>query len=465
MIRFLAAILLTSVIPLVAHGECFKAQDVAPVIRAFPQFQALQQRSEVCAHQLDAATFTVLQTLMDIRNIEIDPLPKSHTVDDLSVRPLEARGWWDYLAERANRFNLSPGHCGPLAIAYVDAEVPGEVNLCPPFFDYSRAERASVLLHEVRHFDGFAHVTCTRGLNAGQRGGCDPSLSMKGSYAVSVQANVAIGLGGKTFSAAERALSRAAAITVLNNKFNEPTQIRLRSSLYILDARGTVWDWLPDAPELAPRRVKKLERFSRIYSSNLDVVLYPFNLAHPAVRFADEFQTKRTLEMGTIANQYNQDAPVDRRRYRAISYESGGGVLTDDLWRGACSGKLMDYPLQQLSDSIVTVLAMKPTEDSGPRTYLLGKSGKLFIPDCLSSRAIVGNTAFRMPSDIQMTVPVGERLFALMQNGRLFELSRQKTVFTVLGAVDMRGPIGPYVSIARRITPYLYEESLSARSP
>lgn len=53
--------------------------------------------------------------------------------------------------------------------------VSGTITLCPHFFDDSREDRVSTLVHEMRHAEPNdpAHVTCVGGRNNGEAGQCD----------------------------------------------------------------------------------------------------------------------------------------------------------------------------------------------------------------------------------------------------------------------------------------------------
>jgi len=100
---------------------------------------------------------------------------------------------FEYFKKRVDTivFADPDGHCASGAIAYVWGDLEqerGRLYICSEAFSrLSFVYRASALLHEARHFDGFLHVRCVRGLfRFSTDEACDRSYQEAGSYGVDV---------------------------------------------------------------------------------------------------------------------------------------------------------------------------------------------------------------------------------------------------------------------------------------
>lgn len=100
---------------------------------------------------------------------------------------------FEYFKKRVDKivFVDREGSCASGAAAYVWGDLEqerGRLYICSEVYSgQSFVYRASALLHEARHFDGFHHVRCVRGLfRFSTEVACDRSYQEAGSYAVDV---------------------------------------------------------------------------------------------------------------------------------------------------------------------------------------------------------------------------------------------------------------------------------------
>jgi hypothetical protein len=98
------------------------------------------------------------QSLNDLEKLEFRP-----NKDDYSPN------FYNYVRDSLKETAFDP-KCEPLAMA-----LQGKLILCRAFFEQTRENRASTLVHEARHMDPNApgHETCIRGAYKGDLQGCD----------------------------------------------------------------------------------------------------------------------------------------------------------------------------------------------------------------------------------------------------------------------------------------------------
>jgi len=444
--------------------RCFPASVVEQLAGNFSQLSPYVDRSktEICESQLGAQWATVVETLIDLKDIRLSDEISYPTKDDFSFKAIPDNGWWQYFIERADQFQLMGSHCSPQVVAYVTPFLRGVVNLCDAFYKENRIARAETLLHEVRHFEGYGHVTCSHGADKGTSGACDDSLPEKGSYAVSMQAEITLGLRGKTFSEAEKALGRAQALYLLQNRFNEPTDVKIRESLYLESADGKVYDWAPQESQ-APKAVIRLKEPARIYTSSLDTIIYPLDLNTPAYRMSEDFSSQAT-QIGMYADAYNKKSPTERAGYKALGYQTDGGILTDGGISTLCGNGFMDIKAGDFAEPINTIVTLEK-EVQNPVNLFAGASGKLYRLECNTYMGVqLKPLDSYVPANLKRAFIVGEKRYALTDDGQIFELIKNGNQYELGQDVKFSGINENWIEMAVRTMPYLFDDAKNAQT-
>lgn len=210
--------------PLFAQASCLDAKKVEAMKDLFNvqrwngrEFLHLDN-SAICSD--DEALYKLFESL-----ILLDTLPGSDASSTDSI--VAEEGPMDFFKNRIRTIfiedsPLSATCENDTTIAYVRPKVSNTTFVCAKAFSgISTYQRATSLVHEARHIDGYPHADCTHGsmfaFGAG-RGACDTDFPLQGSYGVEAGFNIFVAK-----SAADPVLkqqARAEAIDLLVNRFN-----------------------------------------------------------------------------------------------------------------------------------------------------------------------------------------------------------------------------------------------------
>lgn len=193
----------------------------------------------------------------------------------------------------------------------------GVIHVCPIYYDQDLdiSERLQVILHELRHFSGHQHVTCTQGLRKGIKGACDQKIIGKGSYAVSVEALSKMGLFATNLTTPGKALAKLAALVYVNEAFNTNVLPKGFTATYMSDKNnGYIYDGGPSLFEMST-----LPKKGAVVSRVDDVIFYPSDRSNSSVLD----MTTKTLEKAPavgMALTYNETPLKDREEVTEIVY-------------------------------------------------------------------------------------------------------------------------------------------------
>jgi hypothetical protein len=254
--------------------------------------------------------FKLLESLALIKTIQFDAQNKPAAPLNSDVLPTD---FWGYFSLRANQIVNEPAtqdSCAHGFMAFVyGAMNDGTVHLCPVFYDASQTvyDRASTMLHEVRHFAGYSHVTCTRGPESGRAGSCDTSIALKGSYAVTVESITKMALLAKNLSPATRFMLKTTAISWIDSSFNQAVLPHGFTSIYLngADGKGYFFDGhsVTDGPYFPNARVVSRQSSLSIFPNDKSDV---FTFDYFSAKF-DHFPA-----MGSMAISYNKIPQANR---------------------------------------------------------------------------------------------------------------------------------------------------------
>ncbi len=392
---------------------CLKVADIKAIENQFPQFKDFTKTSQdkVCRQEVGEKWFELVRSTLAMQRLVVtDDLQRDQN-DDLTRRPIGQRDWWTYYTQRANRYVIEPSRCNgnPNVVAFVYPFFRGSINLCPRFFEMDSASQIEVLMHEVRHFDGHAHVTCTQGNEEGTPGACDRQIKNGGSYAVSVQANVELSYV-EQLNSADRILAESGAIYSVNNKFNSLPTVKATQYIYASNTEGEVWRMAEkntDVKEL----ITTLADPAKIYSNGSQFTVYPVDTTKNAYRIDKDFSVNAAA-IGAFANKYNADA--DRKAYGPVVYFGMGAIVKDNSLYAFCGETATDLSALGFSRGTIKALPTLKDEEGADKTLVLNDSGDVFTFDCNDKTGVMSTSATKttLPQEMAMG----------------FELSNSKTI-------------------------------------
>lgn len=405
-------------------SACISDVDIKEIAKYFTQYQSLiTNQKEYCESDLGKQNYQVLRSLATLKNITPQE-PVVDANDAFTYKAIQEKNWWEYFIQRADQISL-PSKCQENVVAYVMQFFPGNINLCPLFFESNVTSQASVMLHEVRHFDGFSHVTCTRGSSKGDAGACDVDILDKGSYAVTAQTTVAMSFA-KDISESERSLLQSEAIFTVFNRFNKLPKVKVTGALLLSDKNGDVYNW--DLENNTIDLLGKLNEPAKVYVSYSNLTIYPTNLTDAYRK--DQKLIENVTAIGMYANQYNSESQTERLKYTSISYLGTGGLLKANSLMGVCTDKLFNKDLSSVGNFQKIINLSEDVVDAEIKSYLLAQNGQLFSYECIQGANDVKITAAplkvsaTLQQNIDQILSLSGQNFALLKDGRLIEVAQ-----------------------------------------
>ena len=378
-------LVLSSITASAASAGCISQQDLSEIASSFSQFDRfLSSQSEYCEKDLGDQWYGIAKSLVILKNLQPDE-PTSNADDAFTYKAISEKDWWAYFTNRANKFTIQ-SQCQQYVVAYVSPFFGrGNINLCPLFFEQPVTSQASVMMHEVRHFDGHRHVTCSQGNEKGNSGACDDEITNKGSYAISVQTLVGMARS-EGVDSQEKPVVEAEAVYMAFNKFNRVPKVRLENSLILSSDQGEVASYNLNGQI---ETIGQLPEPSVVLNSANNLTIYPTDASSEAYR-KDNKLFVQMENPGLYAKHYNSETPSEREKYKSISYFAPGGLLKGNELLTLCNSNTTDLGKTDLSSmgDFVTIMSMSLDEkDQERESLLLARSGEIYRFDCVGSNS------------------------------------------------------------------------------
>lgn len=210
--------------------DCIAKSELQVIASHFQQFSNLAN-ADFCND--DSQNWHLLSSIMFMRKTQFSQTMTPSQDELFSGR--FAKSWYDYFIGRINDLNVVD-NCPKGVIAYVYAFGGNTMYVCPMALtnSFSSLDRASVMMHEARHIDGFPHMTCTHGARKGISGACDNKIATGGSYAVTVETYAQLAKYAEGIHPALKAYAKSSAIIYADEAFETPVKINRAESLLAL---------------------------------------------------------------------------------------------------------------------------------------------------------------------------------------------------------------------------------------
>lgn len=362
--------------------DCLSVDDIKAVQNHFTQFQQFTrgQSDKVCRDQLPEKWFEVIRSTLALQRLNVTDLLQRDLDDDFTRRPIGNKDWWTYYKERANQYVVEPSRCtNPNIVAYVFPFFRGSINLCPRFFEMDAGSQIETLMHEVRHFDGHPHVTCTQGNENGTRGACDSKIENGGSYAVSVQAGVELSYVNQ-LSDADRILSEAGAIYSINNKFNAKPKVKATNFIFAANQAGEVYR-LPEFNTESAELVTTLPTASAVYGNGQQFTIFPLDVNENAYRISKDF-TINAEAIGAFANQYNAENGLERAKYGPVAYYGDGAISKENSLFTFCGENAQGMTEFKFQNGDIKALPVLKDSEGEDKMFIMTASGDVYNFEC-----------------------------------------------------------------------------------
>lgn len=415
-----------------AGSACVSLEDLTEISQSFEQFAAFikEGQSSYCESDVGAQWIKVLNSLVLLKKLQPAEIDYNEA-DAFTFKAIEEPNWWAYFIARAKTFEI-PAQCRPGVGAYVmPLFMEGMIFLCPPFFESSVTSQASVLMHEVRHFDGHSHVSCTRGMDTGSAGACDTDILNKGSYAISVQ--TLVGMSRIVdMDAGEKNLLEAEAIYTAFNRFNTIPKVKINEAIILSNDLGEVYRWNIGASP-AYEKIGELSSPARVYNSYNNLTIYPLDPAIAAYRMDKDLNVSIS-SVGLFAVHYNKESVEQRGLYNNVTYLGSGGLLKNNQLITFCNNETASVQDLTSYGKMNRIIALSKDEvDSEYVSLLVSEAGELYQFNCDNrgvSDVSVSPYGLSLSTDLislKEAFGLGGRMYGVLAQGQLVQLDVEGT--------------------------------------
>lgn len=291
--------------------------------------------------------------------------------------------------------------------------------------DQSVADLTSTLLHEVRHHEGFGHVTCKSGFFKGKPG-CDHSIQAKGSYSVTIEAYSKLAVTAKNIHPILKQSSLYKAISY-TDRFNE-TFINVSSYSVLQDFSGK--SFIFDGKELKEESQQLLPEGDVFIRTGDSFIVFPKNRNIEPLAVEGGFNSERLYQtklQGSFVLEYQGQTPKKRASYKDAIYR----YSTDNRFSVFLVGntvRLTDYddgsePIDSFiegpwSEAVRLFIPQDYNASVKNRVYVLDSRDDIYRIEFKSGKHSVQKIENPYPG-IKAIVNFGKDKYGLDQDGRL----------------------------------------------
>lgn len=399
--------------------ECVSQSEMAAIAKDFPQFRNLAG-AEYC---LDGSeTANLIDSLMFMRRTQFDN-NMSNSSDELFSGRF-SKDWYGYFEQRITDIDIQSS-CpkGVGAFVYMWGST---MYVCPMMLsaNFTSLDRASVMMHEARHIDGYPHVTCRRGPRAGIQGACDTRISDGGSYAVSVETYAQIARYAPSIHPALRAYAKASAITYADEAFENAVRIE-RDPKFVVMTKDADFVSLDANQGFATTKIGTAPELGRIVMRAQHMVLFPEDKTHNARYVFARGEGEIAQQAGDIAADYNSQSPSDRAKWVDVHMSAQWVVrVFGDRIRFQCD------PRSDANRDVNLPAGEQPKALVYPNGYDRGAtlvhlqmaSGKVYELTCGNGSGVVRQSAVTLDRTFKRLYRSGAETLGLGDDGKIYRI-------------------------------------------
>lgn len=411
-------LLLTNAYSKTFAADCISQKEMTEIASHFTQFQNLSGK-EFCYD--GSQTSNLLASIMFMRKTAFSADMKKSNDELFSGR--FSSSWYNYFIGRIEDMNVQDS-CPKGVGAYVYG-FGNTMYVCPMLLtdSFSALDRASVFMHEARHIDGYPHTTCSQGPRRGLQGACDERISDGGSYAVTVETYSQLAKYATDLHPALKAYSMASAVTYADEAFEVATKVNREEKLLIMTNSRDLYalDTL-NANRLEP--AGQAPALGHLILRAQHLILFPEDKNLTARYMFTNNAGEIPQSAGEIALNYNASSPVDRAKLIDVHI---GGQWSAQVYRDkvtfTCDPKANTQSTLNLpGTTAVGILYVDGYSRTANQTYLMTSTGEVFDLGCPGKKALLRPSSLKLDKNFKRLHKVGGRLFALTQDGSLYEL-------------------------------------------
>jgi hypothetical protein len=405
-------------------ADCVSKAEMTEIASHFTQFSELAKK-DFCFD--GTQTSNLISAIMFMRKTPFAADMKKSSDELFSGR--FASGWYNYYIGRINDITVQSS-CPKGVAAYVMAFGGRTMYVCPALLtdNFSSLDRASVMMHEARHIDGFPHMMCSHGAREGIQGACDNKISDGGSYAVTVETYAQLAKYATDLNPALKAYARSSAVIYADEAFETPARVDRSSQLLVMSQSGELSGLTIGSNTLEP--LGKSPALGHIVMRAQHMVLFPEDRTLPANFLFVNNAGLISQSAGDAAMEYNGMTPAQRADYVDLHI---GAQWFAKIYKtkiafscSATANALSEITFPGVN--AVGILDLNGYDRTLKIDYVMTDSGKLFEFGCTEN-----STSFLRPSNVVLDQKfkrvhkVDNTIIGLTNDGHLFKLENGKS--------------------------------------
>lgn len=402
------------------NDECIPRAEIIEIAKHFTQFSRFT-KNDFCND--DSKDWHLISSIVFMRQTQFDAImPVSK--DGLFSGKF-AKGWYNYFINRINKFEVV-SECAKGVIAYVYATAGDKtMYTCPAALTdrFSSLDRASVMMHEARHLDGFPHITCTHGARQGLRGACDTRISTGGSYGVTVETYAQLGKYAQGIHPALKAYAKLSSVVYADEAFEEQVNIDRTENLLVLTKSLDFYQ-----VDLSNNTVTKLGQApqeGKIIKRSQHLIIFPNDKSQIAQYVFPRNEGQIAQSPMDFVSEYNASTPSEKAEFvdihvgaqwNAKAFKTKISLVCDPATK---KSKEFQLPKGQIPENFIYPEGYSRDKY---KVLLTTDAGNIYELSCLNKVASLKSSTVRFDSNFKRIYKVNSNLLGLGSDGKIYKI-------------------------------------------
>jgi hypothetical protein len=398
--------------------DCISQEEMKTIASHFTQFAKLANK-EFCND--NSQTWHLLSSIMFMRQTQFaQTMPVSK--DELFSGKF-AKSWYEYFIGRINDLQVV-NDCPKGVIAYVYM-FGNTMYTCPAALttSFSSLDRASVMMHEARHIDGFPHITCTKGARKGLQGACDKKIADGGSYAVTVETYSQLAKYAEGIHPAMKAYAKSSAVIYADEAFEAPVKINRSENLLVLTNNLEF-----HSLNVVKNEVKKLGQVSavgRIIKRAQHMIIFPTDKTLKAQYVFANNEGEISQSPSDFITEYNAQTPAQKADLVDLHI---GAQWSARVYKNRitfiCDPKSAAMKDLTLPNGLTAASLVYPDGYAREKftANLVAENGDMFELGCVNKQASLKPSTAKLDQKYNRIHKAAGQVFGLAADGKLYKL-------------------------------------------
>ena len=399
--------------------DCIAQSEMQAIASHFQQF-APKANADFCND--DSKEWHLATSLMFMRQTQFSPNMQPSKDELFSGR--FAGNWYEYFIGRIDNLEVVDS-CPKGVIAYVYMFGDKTMYTCPMALttSFSSLDRASVMMHEARHIDGFPHMMCTHGARKGMNGACDTKIADGGSYAVTVETYAQLAKFAEGVHPAMKAYARSSAVIYAEEAFENAVKINRTQNLLVLTKDLNFHSLNVEKNEV--KDLGKAPALGHIVKRAQHMILFPDDKSVKAQYVFSNDEGAIAQSPNDFVTEYNTQTPEQKSnlvdyhiaaQWSARVFKKNVVLVCDPA-----SPALKELPLPNGLTAAGLIYPDGYARDKYT-VQLTTETGEIFDVSCLNKQPSLKPSAMKLDQKFSRIHKVNNQTLALTAEGSLFKI-------------------------------------------